>query len=82
MGQRLKELRLRAGLTQEALARAADVGSDAVRKWETGRRTPMLDMASRLADVLGCTLDELAGRTPLADQGGAKRRGKGKGGKS
>src|SRR5262249_10252851 len=67
MGQRLKELRERAGLTQEALARAADVGTDAVRKWERGKRTPMLDRAARLADVLGCTLDELAGRTPLPE---------------
>jgi transcriptional regulator with XRE-family HTH domain len=66
-------------LTQEALARAADVGSDAVRKWERGKRTPLLDMAVRLADVLGCTLDELAGRAPLAGQGEAKKpRGKGK----
>jgi hypothetical protein len=24
----------------------------------------MLDMAVKLADALGCTLDELAGRTP------------------
>jgi transcriptional regulator with XRE-family HTH domain len=66
MGQRLAEIRRRAGLTQEALARAAGVGGDAVRKWESGRRTPMFDMAIRLADALGCTLDELAGREPAA----------------
>jgi transcriptional regulator with XRE-family HTH domain len=74
MGQRLKELRLRAGLTQEALARAAGVANDAVRKWERGKRTPLLDMAAKLADALGCTLDELAGRTPPA----ARKKGGGK----
>jgi transcriptional regulator with XRE-family HTH domain len=62
MGQRLTELRRRAGLTQEGLARAAGVGTDAVRKWERGKRTPSFDMATRLADALGVSLDELAGR--------------------
>jgi transcriptional regulator with XRE-family HTH domain len=64
MGQRLHELRQAAGLTQEKLARKADVGTDAVRNWEKGRRTPGLDMAIKLADALECTLDELVGRTP------------------
>jgi transcriptional regulator with XRE-family HTH domain len=64
MGERLRELRLRAGLTQEKLARKADVGNDAVRNWEKGRREPVLSNAVKLADALGCTLDELAGRTP------------------
>jgi transcriptional regulator with XRE-family HTH domain len=64
MGQRLKELRDRANLTQEALARKADVGTDAVRNWEKGRRTPGLDMAVKLADALGVSLDDLVGRTP------------------
>jgi transcriptional regulator with XRE-family HTH domain len=70
MGQRLSELRRRAGLTQEALARRADVGTDAVRNWEKGRRTPGLDMAVKLADALDITLDELAGREPRRKKGG------------
>lgn len=72
MGNRLRELRLRAELTQEALARKADVGNDAVRNWEKGRRTPGLDMAVKLADALEITLDELVGRTPPAKKKGAK----------
>jgi transcriptional regulator with XRE-family HTH domain len=76
MGQRILELRDAAGLTQEALARKAGVGLDAVRNWEKGRRTPGLDMAVKLADALECTLDELAGREPPAKtakkKGGAK----------
>ena len=62
MGERLAELRRRAQLTQEGLARAAGVGTDAVRKWERGKRTPSFDMAAKLADALGVSLDELAGR--------------------
>jgi DNA-binding XRE family transcriptional regulator len=62
MGQRLFDLRRRAGLTQEGLARKADVTTAAVRFWEKGKRTPSLEMAVKLADALDCTLDELAGR--------------------
>ncbi len=64
MGQRLYELRSRRGLTQEGLARKADVTTGAVRNWEKGKRTPSFEMAIRLADALEVTLDELAGREP------------------
>jgi transcriptional regulator with XRE-family HTH domain len=48
-----------------------DVTSDAVRKWERGKRTPMFDAAIKIADVLGVSLDELAGReTPPKRKGG------------
>jgi transcriptional regulator with XRE-family HTH domain len=64
MGQKLSELRRRAGLTQEGLARAAGVGTDAVRKWERGKRTPSFEMATKLAEALDVSLDELAGIGP------------------
>jgi hypothetical protein len=35
-----------------------------LRGWEYARRTPLLDAAARVADALGITLDELAGREP------------------
>lgn len=76
MGQRLRELRLARGLTQEQLARKIDVGLDAVRKWERGRRTPMLDMAAKLADALECTIDELAGRGQAQAEAPTPKRGK------
>jgi transcriptional regulator with XRE-family HTH domain len=64
MATRLKRLRERRGLSQAALARAAGVPLGTLRGWEYARRTPLLDAAARLADALGCTLDELAGRKP------------------
>jgi len=67
MGNRLRALRARAGLTQEELARKAEVGIDAVRKWELGQRTPMLDSAARLAVALGCTLGQLGGTEPMPE---------------
>jgi transcriptional regulator with XRE-family HTH domain len=61
MGQRIRELRDAHGLTQEQLAHEVGVTVKAVYMWERGTRTPHLKQAARLADILGCTIDELAG---------------------
>jgi transcriptional regulator with XRE-family HTH domain len=71
MGQRIKDLRDRRGMTQEGVARAAGVTLGAVRKWEKGTRAPSFEMAIRLARALGCTLDELAG-IANPEKGGGK----------
>jgi transcriptional regulator with XRE-family HTH domain len=74
MGERLQRLRHRAGLSQSELAKAAGVPLGTLRGWEYGRRKPLLDAAAKLADALGVSLDELAGRTwPPAE-----KKGKGK----
>jgi transcriptional regulator with XRE-family HTH domain len=62
MGQRLQELRERAGLTQPALAEAAGVPVGSLRNWEQGLVLPQLPAAYRLAKALSITLDELAGK--------------------
>jgi transcriptional regulator with XRE-family HTH domain len=72
MGERLQRLRRAQGLSQSELAEAAGVPVGTLRGWEYGRRTPLLDAAARLADALGCTLDELAGRGAA----GGKRKAK------
>lgn len=77
MGQRLQELRQRAGLSQSELARAAEVPIGSLRNWEHGRRTPLLDAAARIAQALGISLDELAG-TGQAEATPAKKKRKGK----
>lgn len=61
MGMRLQALRRKAGLSQSQLARAADVPISSLRNWEYGRRTPLLDAATRIAQALSVSLDELAG---------------------
>jgi transcriptional regulator with XRE-family HTH domain len=72
MAKRLKALRQGAGLTQVGLAKAAGVPVRSYQQWEQGKRTPLFDAAVRVADALGVTLDELAGRKP---KGGRKARG-------
>jgi transcriptional regulator with XRE-family HTH domain len=66
MGKRLQQLRQDRGLTQTRLAELAGVPFRSLQNWEYGRRTLLFDSAIKLADALGITLDELAGRTPSA----------------
>ena len=46
------ELRQRAGLTQELLARQAGVDRSMISRYETGRRSPRLDTLQRLAEAV------------------------------
>jgi transcriptional regulator with XRE-family HTH domain len=64
MGERLQRLRQEKGLSQSQLADAAGIPIGSLRNWERGRREPLLGTAARLADALGVSLDELAGRVP------------------
>jgi transcriptional regulator with XRE-family HTH domain len=74
MGERLQRIRQARGLSQSQLARAAGIPVGSLRNWERDRREPLLGAAAKLADALGCTLDELAGRTPA---GKGKKGGRG-----
>ncbi len=58
-GNRLYELRKRAGLSQAELARMVGVTNKAVSKWETGSAKPGFDTAHRLADALNVTIGDL-----------------------
>jgi transcriptional regulator with XRE-family HTH domain len=72
MGNRLRQLRLAAGLSQFKLAVKAGVSLDAVRQWEKGTRTPVLKHAASLAKALDCSIDVLAG---LAEPPAARKKG-------
>lgn len=56
---RVAELRKARGMSQTALARALDISTQAVGAWEVGRNVPKTEMLPRLAQALGCTIDEL-----------------------
>jgi transcriptional regulator with XRE-family HTH domain len=62
MGKRFQAVRLARGLTQAELARRAKVHLRSLQEWEQGTRVPRWDRVIQLADGLGCSLDELAGR--------------------
>jgi transcriptional regulator with XRE-family HTH domain len=64
-GERLHQLRLRRGLSKEAVAAQAYVTLRAVDYWEAGTRNPQLETLTRLARAMNCTVEWLAtGRGP------------------
>lgn len=71
LGQRIKALRKRAGLTQEALAERAGLNPKYISGIERGNENPTLDTLIRLAKELRVPLVELfdfelEGMTPAA----------------
>lgn len=66
--QRLKELRTARNLTQTRLAELMTISPRVYSRWETGDVTPHFDTIVRLADTLGVSLDELAGRKDVASE--------------
>jgi len=55
----IKQLRETRGFTQEKLARELKVTQSAVAKWEVGNVQPRANMLVKLAQLFGCTVDEL-----------------------
>ena len=58
-GDRLRELRGVAGLTQRQLAARAGTSSAAISNFEAGNNSPTLGTLVRLADALGCNVSDL-----------------------
>ena len=61
-GERLKNLRKTAGITQQELADRLNVHPQTVSKWERGLSEPDISQLGDLASALGITLEELLGR--------------------
>ena len=61
--ERLKELRLEAGFTQEQLSKAVNgqLTASAIGLWELNKRVPNIESAMILAEYFGVSLDYLAG---------------------
>ena len=57
-GERIRELRVKRGLTREALGKETDVSAVYIKKLEAGERTsPSLPALARIARALGATLE-------------------------
>ena len=61
LGHRIRDLRHRDGRTQEALAEAIGVTSQAVSRWEANGGYPDMEMIPSIANYFGVTIDELFG---------------------
>ena len=55
----IRELRMKAKLTQEQLAKKMNVDQSTVSLWERGKTFPTRKLHKKLAKVLGCTVDDL-----------------------
>jgi len=61
LGQKIRELRRRDGRTQEALAYAIGVTSQAVSRWEANSGYPDMEMIPAIANYFNVSIDELFG---------------------
>ncbi len=59
LGKRIARCRKERGLTQEALAEALGISSQAVSKWETDQTCPDILLLPQLSTMLGITTDTL-----------------------
>ena len=73
IAERIRELRLAAALTQEAVAERAEVPVESLRGIEQGRRQPTWPTLRRIAGAIGVSLGDFDG---LDDEprGPAKKR--------
>lgn len=59
IGNQIKQLRRRRGITQEAMAQELGVTAQAVSKWERGVATPDIALLPDISAFFGVTIDEL-----------------------
>ena len=61
--ERIKELRKEMGLSQEKVAQERSMYVTTYRRYESGERELPMEVAVRIADYYGVSLDYLAGRS-------------------
>ena len=52
---RLREARIRKGISQKELSKEIQVAQNTISNWENGVREPSLDMLIKIADFLDCS---------------------------
>ena len=59
LGKKIRQLRFKAGLTQEQLAEKLGIAPQSVSKWENAAAMPDITMLPLLSEVFGVSIDEL-----------------------
>lgn len=62
MDLQLKRIRNLRGLSQDEMAKALGIKTSRYGTWERGERAMSFSQAIACSEILGCSLDELAGR--------------------
>ena len=68
LGNRIKQLRRRADMTQLELAQSLNVSSALISAYELGERKPSLKILTQLADLFQVSSDDLSYEETLAVQ--------------
>ena len=55
----IEKRRIAAGMSQLQLSRLVGVQQNTISQYEKGKREPSLEVLIKLADIFGCTIDEL-----------------------
>ena len=63
LGKKTRQLRFKAGLTQEQLADRLGIGAQSVSKWENAVAMPDITTLPLLAEIFGVSIDDLFGLT-------------------
>lgn len=66
--ERLKELRLKAKMTQIEVAEKVGVSQPQYARWEAGKRKPTSETLQKFADFFGVSMDYLAGNELEEDE--------------
>lgn len=62
--ERIRALRLQAGMSQQELGARLGVSAVAVGKWERGQTQPDIHSLTKMADIFGTTIDDLCDYAP------------------
>lgn len=63
IGTKIKQLRLKLGMTQEQLGEELSVSPQAVSKWESGTTMPDIQLLPEISVIFGISIDELFSMT-------------------
>jgi transcriptional regulator with XRE-family HTH domain len=66
--KRMKELRVRRGLNQAALARISNITPAAISQIESGERNPSLEIAQRIVRALNVSIDYFVGSSEIENE--------------
>ena len=62
--ERLKECRLKLGITKQEAAKRIQISQPAYRRYEAGTRNPSIQIIAKMAEVFSTSTDYLIGNTP------------------
>ena len=58
-GNKIKEFRIKKGLTQKELGNLCGMADSAIRRYENGKANPKMETLQKIATALRCNISEL-----------------------